>query len=227
MQLDIIRSDFKSGLEALLKSKPIRAIFLGVRMGDPTAVLWFPILAKAQTYCRHVSDVRLCSKVFWDRYLNFCHLLILQVGQEQFSPSSIGWPPFMRVNPILDWSYRCVDIINFFLAIGNSFVFFVVVKIGRSCYREMLSLLLGGKQISFYKTFYKYILLLCNNKPWISHRKICFGLGVGLLIWLYGRVLNWYGRLRQKESPLPHCDTSSCWIKVLGRSFLCLLFRRT
>ncbi|GAB4833592.1 hypothetical protein Ancab_031836 [Ancistrocladus abbreviatus] len=67
MQLDIIRQDFKSGLEGLLKNNPIRAIFLGVRIGDPTAV-----------------------------------------GQEQFSPSSPGWPPFMRVNPILDWSYRDV-----------------------------------------------------------------------------------------------------------------------
>ncbi|GKV48398.1 hypothetical protein SLEP1_g55222 [Rubroshorea leprosula] len=67
LQMDILRSDFKSGLEALLKAKPIRAIFLGVRIGDPTAV-----------------------------------------GQEQFSPSSPGWPPFMRVNPILDWSYRDV-----------------------------------------------------------------------------------------------------------------------
>ncbi|KAI3696734.1 hypothetical protein L6452_29243 [Arctium lappa] len=67
VQLDILRQDFKSGLEALLKSKPTRAIFLGVRIGDPTAV-----------------------------------------GQEQFSPSSPGWPPFMRVNPILDWSYRDV-----------------------------------------------------------------------------------------------------------------------
>ncbi|XP_076889250.1 uncharacterized protein LOC143539952 isoform X2 [Bidens hawaiensis] len=67
VKLDIIREDFKSGLEALLKAKPTRAIFLGVRIGDPTAV-----------------------------------------GQEQFSPSSAGWPPFMRVNPILDWSYRDV-----------------------------------------------------------------------------------------------------------------------
>ncbi|KAM7526164.1 hypothetical protein LguiA_016066 [Lonicera macranthoides] len=67
VQMDIIRLDFKSGLENLLKAKPIRAIFLGVRIGDPTAV-----------------------------------------GQEQFSPSSPGWPAFMRVNPILDWSYRDV-----------------------------------------------------------------------------------------------------------------------
>ncbi|XP_057773275.1 uncharacterized protein LOC130992595 [Salvia miltiorrhiza] len=67
LQMDIIRLDFKSGLEGLLKAHPIRAIFLGVRIGDPTAV-----------------------------------------GQEQFSPSSPGWPPFMRVNPILDWSYRDV-----------------------------------------------------------------------------------------------------------------------
>jgi len=38
LQLDVIRLDFKSGLEALLKDKPIKAIFLGVRIGDPTAV---------------------------------------------------------------------------------------------------------------------------------------------------------------------------------------------
>ncbi|CAH9085674.1 unnamed protein product [Cuscuta epithymum] len=67
LRMDIIRLDFKSGLESLLKANPIKAIFLGVRIGDPTAV-----------------------------------------GQEQFSPSSPGWPSFMRVNPILDWSYRDV-----------------------------------------------------------------------------------------------------------------------
>ncbi|KAH6806018.1 phosphoadenosine phosphosulfate reductase family protein [Perilla frutescens var. frutescens] len=78
LQMDIIRLDFKSGLEALMKDKPIRAIFLGVRIGDPTAV-----------------------------------------GQEQFSPSSPGWPPFMRVNPILDWSYR--DVWTFLLTCKVSY----------------------------------------------------------------------------------------------------------
>ncbi|XP_042475929.1 FAD synthase isoform X2 [Macadamia integrifolia] len=73
LQLEIFRIDFKSGLETLLREKPIRAIFLGTRIGDPNAV-----------------------------------------GQEQFSPSSPGWPPFMRVNPILDWSYR--DVWAFLLA---------------------------------------------------------------------------------------------------------------
>lgn len=47
--MDIIRTDFKSGLEALLKAKPIRAIFLGVRIGDPTAV-FFKILRKFLLY---------------------------------------------------------------------------------------------------------------------------------------------------------------------------------
>ncbi|RLN22630.1 FAD synthase [Panicum miliaceum] len=69
LPLETIHSDFKSGLEGLLKEKPTKAIFIGTRIGDPNAV-----------------------------------------GQEQFSPSSPGWPPFMRVNPILDWSYRYTSI---------------------------------------------------------------------------------------------------------------------
>ncbi|KAG5055579.1 hypothetical protein JHK85_008089 [Glycine max] len=79
LQIDTISLDFKSGLEALLKEKPIRAIFLGVRIGDPTAV-----------------------------------------GQEQFSPSSPGWPPFMRLNPILDWSYSYTSIGSIYDTVPNS-----------------------------------------------------------------------------------------------------------
>ncbi|KAG2492852.1 hypothetical protein HYH03_009006 [Edaphochlamys debaryana] len=29
-------------------------------------------------------------------------------GQDQFCPSSDGWPPFMRVNPVIDWTYHDV-----------------------------------------------------------------------------------------------------------------------
>eukprot|EP00850_Spirogloea_muscicola_P022461 SM000296S11296 [mRNA] locus=s296:19799:25288:- [translate_table: standard] len=73
LELDVLRLDFKAGLEVLLREKPIKAIFLGTRLSDPNAV-----------------------------------------GQEVFAPSSAGWPPFMRVNPILNWSYR--DIWAFLLA---------------------------------------------------------------------------------------------------------------
>ncbi|XP_025815659.1 probable FAD synthase [Panicum hallii] len=72
LPLETIRTDYKSGIEALLKEKPTKAIFLGTRNGDPNAV-----------------------------------------GQQQFSPSSPDWPPFMRVNPILDWSYS--DVWSFLL----------------------------------------------------------------------------------------------------------------
>jgi hypothetical protein len=39
LPLETIRSDFKSGLEGLLKEKPTKAIFIGTRIGDPNAVV--------------------------------------------------------------------------------------------------------------------------------------------------------------------------------------------
>ncbi|KAL9268245.1 FAD synthase-like protein [Drosera capensis] len=94
LQLDIIRQDFKSGLDGLLKANPVRAIFLGVRIGDPTAV-----------------------------------------GQEQFTPSSPGWPPFMRVNPILDWSYRYTSIGSIYDTVPNSLLCVTNTSAGKDEYR--------------------------------------------------------------------------------------------
>ncbi|GAQ79445.1 phosphoadenosine phosphosulfate (PAPS) reductase family protein [Klebsormidium nitens] len=78
LALETIRLDFLSGLKKVLAERPIKAIFLGTRAGDPNAR-----------------------------------------GQEVFAPSSKGWPAFMRVNPILDWSYH--DVWDFLLACQVSY----------------------------------------------------------------------------------------------------------
>lgn len=48
LKVDVIQTDFKSGLESLLMKNPIRAIFLGVRIGDPTAVFFIPLILMCQ-----------------------------------------------------------------------------------------------------------------------------------------------------------------------------------
>jgi hypothetical protein len=73
LDMEVSRLDFKTGIEALQKQRPIKAIFLGTRLGDPDTM-----------------------------------------GLTEFAPSSSGWPPYMRVNPILDWTYR--DVWAFILA---------------------------------------------------------------------------------------------------------------
>lgn len=66
--MDIIRLDFKSGLEALLNSKPIRAIFLGVRIGDPTAVSSMLYVDKYMISLCVFLLARLFSLIFYDFY---------------------------------------------------------------------------------------------------------------------------------------------------------------
>ncbi|GJP53907.1 hypothetical protein CLOM_g13030 [Closterium sp. NIES-68] len=61
------KEGFKEGVMALQRKRPVKAIFLGVRINDPKGK-----------------------------------------GQQVFAESSPGWPPFMRVNVILNWTYRDV-----------------------------------------------------------------------------------------------------------------------
>ncbi|KAG2611340.1 hypothetical protein PVAP13_4KG130600 [Panicum virgatum] len=98
LPLETIRTDYKSGIEALIKEKPTKAIFLGTRNGDPDAV-----------------------------------------GQQQFSPSSPDWPPFMRVNPILDWSYRYTSIGSIHNTVPNE-----LLRDGSGGYRPAYTLSDGG-----------------------------------------------------------------------------------
>ncbi|DBA03576.1 TPA: hypothetical protein N0F65_011477, partial [Lagenidium giganteum] len=66
----VYKCSFVEGVKDMLDKLHIKAIYMGVRGGDP-----------------HTEDM------------------------EHFSPSSAGWPPFLRVNPILRWTYH--DVWNF------------------------------------------------------------------------------------------------------------------
>jgi len=70
---ETLRVAYKEGLQTIVTERPVKAILLGTRRGDPNA-----------------GD------------------------QEHFSPSTPGWPPFMRVNPVLEWTYH--EVWNFLLA---------------------------------------------------------------------------------------------------------------
>ncbi|CAI5714744.1 unnamed protein product [Hyaloperonospora brassicae] len=67
LKCHVYKCSFVEGVKAMLETLEIKAIYMGVRGGDP-----------------HTEDM------------------------EHFSPSSPGWPPFLRVNPILQWTYADV-----------------------------------------------------------------------------------------------------------------------
>ncbi len=100
LEMEIIRLDFKTGIEALLREKPIKAIFLGTRIGDPNAVhiLTNPSL---QGFCERVlkliASIINCQQV-WMLHWIWCYSSIVPVLLLPFWVNFglwidyIGWP---------------------------------------------------------------------------------------------------------------------------------------
>jgi len=64
LRCHVYKCSFVEGVKDVLEKLHVKAVFMGVRGGDP-----------------HTENL------------------------EHFSPSTAGWPPFLRVNPILRWTY--------------------------------------------------------------------------------------------------------------------------
>jgi len=57
LPLETIRTDYKSGIEALIKEKPTKAIFLGTRNGDPDAVRRLSLMIYSFCSCSTSSSL--------------------------------------------------------------------------------------------------------------------------------------------------------------------------
>jgi FAD synthetase len=88
---------FKAGLEYLIATHGIRAVFIGTRGTDPDGS---ELLSLPWGVPRPVMS-------------RLAELL------EHFSPTTPGWPPMMRVSPILRWEYG--DVWEFLRACGLEF----------------------------------------------------------------------------------------------------------
>lgn len=91
LRVEELAGDFKSGLTELLARRPIRAVLIGTRR---QAARRSERPTNTATGGLTPGDGRRGDPNAAD--------------QNVFCPSSDGWPPFMRVNPILEWSYTDV-----------------------------------------------------------------------------------------------------------------------
>jgi 3'-phosphoadenosine 5'-phosphosulfate sulfotransferase (PAPS reductase)/FAD synthetase len=126
--------DFKAGLVEYLAANPAAAIVLGTRRCGSATAAAAAVGAEGSTaalvtaaaaavtscivcHCAHYPLHALrqtCAHTH--THLDFtapaaaccCSGDPNADGQDGFCPCSAGWPPFMRVNPILDWSYADV-----------------------------------------------------------------------------------------------------------------------
>lgn len=88
MQLLWYRSSYKEGLARLIEETGATAILMGTRRSDPHA--------GAQSRPRD------------SRHGPFHRPRPRAASLDPFTPTSAGWPPLMRVNPVLHWSFHAV-----------------------------------------------------------------------------------------------------------------------
>lgn len=69
LELELIRLDFKSGLVELQKKRPMKAVFLGTRIGDPNAVCLI------STIWMH-TELKVLSTDFWQTMRLNCSLFL-------------------------------------------------------------------------------------------------------------------------------------------------------
>lgn len=174
--MDIIRSDFKSGLEALLKAKPIRAIFLGVRIGDPTAV-FFTILRK-------------CYYILLDILISAIRLLyLLCFLLQQFIRLAKNNSLLVHLDGLLSWEWiqswigltglfmylMPLPVPSFFLGnwqvLSDSILFFGFLAWGRKLIRILI--------VNFLYCSYSFDQ---HWQPWAEHKKLW-----NTWCWLTGR----------------------------------------